>query len=397
MWKSVIGRTDAASFWGHVLTFKFSFTRRPLVGFLAVSFFLLPSSLQAWGERAHHAIGRMAALRITLGVDRKGLSLEEARLYRSLEKFYRNKAVEMGHVSNIPDIHWKGLDKKTRAENFPTHFLDADALVPASEVASLPLDYRKFLKRFHGKPNRIDGKKLDVYRNGTLPWRAQQLYDLMVQAFKKAKKADPGSPVYKKAVRSALTYGGLLSHFVGDASQPLHFSYDYDGYRAGNGGIHRYFEVEIVNILGPGLEVQVYEKMSGAAERFGLEQKLRALPEKHKVCGLMLALGQDSLEVLPKLFKIDTRVAVRRKSQDKTPAERVPPEEAVPKFKDMIEDRVALGAAVLARLWRSAWEDGGKPDLAPAHFYDYALSPAFITPDYDPAALRRIAHRLKSK
>lgn len=67
--------------------------------------------------------------------------------------------------------------------------------------------------------------------NGTAPWRIKQLYDLAVKAFK------------KKDYATGLQMAGTMSHYIGDLSQPLHVSKNYDGQNeTGNPGIHKFFE-----------------------------------------------------------------------------------------------------------------------------------------------------------
>ena len=52
---------------------------------------------------------------------------------------------------------------------------------------------------------------------GALPFRVWQLWDLMVSALK------------KKDVKTFVAAGGVMAHYVGDASQPLHTSYLHHG------------------------------------------------------------------------------------------------------------------------------------------------------------------------
>lgn len=47
---------------------------------------------------------------------------------------------------------------------------------------------------------------------------------------------------YNKLAFQMVIDMGLMGHFVGDTSQPFHTTADYDGYVAGHGGIHAYFE-----------------------------------------------------------------------------------------------------------------------------------------------------------
>ena len=55
-------------------------------------------------------------------------------------------------------------------------------------------------------------------QHGLLPFRAWQIYDAMVKSLKEGKVAE------------FLAAAGILSHYVGDACQPLHSSMYSDGY-----------------------------------------------------------------------------------------------------------------------------------------------------------------------
>ncbi|MBI4376202.1 MAG: hypothetical protein HY549_07100 [Elusimicrobia bacterium] len=330
----------------------------------------------AWGERGHHAIARIAAMRVATGTEDE----------KALAALFRSKAIQLGHLSNVPDTAWRNMDKETSALNGPTHYMDADYWT--DDIGSIPLDYQEAFKRFNGKPNKIDGKPIDLFQEGTLIWRSQQLYDLMVSEFHKAKTAAPGSAEYKRAVHQALVYGGLLAHFVGDASMPYHNSHDYDGAKTGHAGVHAYFEMETPDSDDPGLESAVYQGMPQSFASLKLEQEFSSggsRPAAH----LTRLLSERAFARLGELERLDGQLILER-SKGKSPAKRKPAQEALAAFRPMIVEQLAESSAVLARLWRGAWEQAGKPDLSEAKFWDYAHKPDFVVPSYDEAAVTRI-------
>lgn len=354
---------------------------------------LLPGRAAAWGERGHHAVARAAALRVLEGVEAGSWTPEG----KSLLAFFRSKAIQLGHLANIPDTYWRGLDKVRSAENAPTHFADADHWT--EDFDAIPLDYGAALAKFQGKPSLIDGSPVDLFETGTLYWRAQQFYGLLIDAFRRAKTA-PENGERKAAVKDALLYAGLMAHFIGDASMPYHNAADYDGFTAGNGGIHSYFETEALSSETPELEAAVFRRIPEAFRNFGVEAKFQ---QGGRWSGALLSreLGRQAFRRIPELRRLDDAFILERSTVTdggkRLAASRKPAEEAMEAFRPMIEEQLAFSAAVLARLWRGAWEQAGRPDLSKVHFWDYHHSPHFIPPDYDPDALRRIKERLKTK
>ncbi len=338
-----------------------------------------------WGERGHNVIARIAAMQILVGVDLSALAPEQAKAYLSLRDYFRQKALQLGHVANIPDTSWRGLGPEIESLNGPTHFLNADAWT--ANISSIPLDYAKAKTQVNGKASRFDGAPVDLFASGTIIWRAQQLYDLMAASLRQAAGEIPGSSDFKNDVQQALVYGGLMAHFIGDASQPYHNTSDYDGYGTGEGGIHSYFETAILNTETPELEFDVYQKTKDQYRAFRVNEKFSATTQS-PAAYLTRDLSAAAFARISELRKIDESLLLEH-SQASRPAKRKSPEMAASAFRPMIEEQLALSAAVLARLWRGAWESAGKPDLSKARSFDYAHKPDFVAPDYDPEALAR--------
>jgi hypothetical protein len=75
-----------------------------------------------------------------------------------------------------------------------------------------------------------------VERNGTLPWRTQEIFDKLVEAF-----AQTG-PYSRENIKF---FSAVLSHYVADGHVPLHAALNYDGQLTGQWGIHSRFETEL--------------------------------------------------------------------------------------------------------------------------------------------------------
>jgi hypothetical protein len=78
-------------------------------------------------------------------------------------------------------------------------------------------------------------------RAGRLPWRAQEVYDLLVAAF-----TDVGKPTAPYAADNARFLAAVLAHYVEDAHVPFHATVNYDGQATNQRGIHSRFEGALV-------------------------------------------------------------------------------------------------------------------------------------------------------
>ena len=77
-----------------------------------------------------------------------------------------------------------------------------------------------------------------VIKNGTVPWRAEEIYGMLRDAFKQLSTA----PFARDNVK---LFSSVISHYVGDSFQPFHAVMNYDGQMTNQHGIHSRFETEL--------------------------------------------------------------------------------------------------------------------------------------------------------
>jgi hypothetical protein len=75
-----------------------------------------------------------------------------------------------------------------------------------------------------------------VDKNGTLPWRTDEIYGKLVEAF--TQKASYSRENIK-------FFSSIVAHYVADAHVPFHASLNYDGQLTGQWGVHSRFESEL--------------------------------------------------------------------------------------------------------------------------------------------------------
>ncbi len=165
----------------------------------------VPVPAHAWGYEAHQFI-----------MDR-AIALLPAEL-RAL--FEANRAV-LVERSIDPDT-WQraGFD----AIESPNHFLNIDwEGYGKYPFAQLPRDLAAAIAKF--------GRE-QIERNGTLPWRAEEMHGNLRRAFQDyAKQGAFGR-------YAILQNSAWLAHYVSDAHQPLHSVVNYDGQLTGQRGVH---------------------------------------------------------------------------------------------------------------------------------------------------------------
>jgi hypothetical protein len=235
--------------------------------------------------------------------------------------FEKHRAMIVEH-SIDPDL-WRnvGFDEET-----PRHFLDLDAY-GAYPFNELPRDYDEAVLKFG--PEKIR-------ENGTLPWRTQEMYARLVQAFARQRDEDA---VY--GAEDVKFFAAVLAHYVADAHVPFHAVTNYNGQLSNQHGIHERFE---------------------GALFFRFRNKLRITPvarppSRHPRDDAFEALV-ESARLAPKVLAADAKAIGQRDVYDERYYETLFAE-ARPILEGRLEDAIAAVAAAI----NGAWEAAGKPKL----------------------------------
>lgn len=176
-----------------------------------------PASTGAWGLDVHRWITRRAI---------EGLPAPIRAFYMARIEFIVEHSVD-------PDL-WRVAALKTdRGDEDPNHFLDIDGLDEPRPFTGVPRDWDAYVKRYGAER---------ANRMGRLPWRAEEIYRLLVQRFQDAAK-NPNAPGY--SLENAAYLSAVLAHYVEDAHVPFHGVLNYDGQSTNQRGIHSRFESEL--------------------------------------------------------------------------------------------------------------------------------------------------------
>jgi len=167
-----------------------------------------PVPAAAWGTEVHKFITARAI----------------ALLPAEIRPFFEKYATTVVEHSIDPDL-WRTAGF---VEEPPRHFVDMDSYGPYP-FKELPHEYDAAVKRY--------GLEF-VTKNGTLPWRTEEIYTQLVDAF--TQKA----PYSRENLKF---FAAVISHYTADAHVPFHAAVNYDGQLTGQWGIHARFESDLFN------------------------------------------------------------------------------------------------------------------------------------------------------
>ncbi|AEV99573.1 hypothetical protein A4D02_27420 [Niastella koreensis] len=204
-----------------------------------------------WGEVGHYTIANIAALLVTDTKLKKLMSnnldlitFDQEILKKDSTIKKARKGLKYTPLADVPDLVWKIRGGKfQRSLENPNHFADMDK-TDSNGQRLLDLctgkgEAMKFLTpnewlSYYTDPAVRDSSK------GILPFRVWQIFLQMVEY---AANGD---------ATGFVSAAGVLAHYVGDACQPLHISYMFNGIPTSNGskkgdGVHEAFEAKLVN------------------------------------------------------------------------------------------------------------------------------------------------------
>ena len=267
---------------------------------------LVPQPLLTWGLDVHRLVtsGAIDVLPTTL------------------RPFYEKHRSFIVEHSVDPDL-WRNVGF---TEEPPRHYLDLDSY-GAYPFKELPRDRQAAIQKF--------GRE-KIEQEGQLPWRVDEIYGRLVQAFQQQKA---GSHPY--SLDDIKFFSAVISHYVSDGHVPFHAAKNYDGQLTNQHGIHSRFETEAVLrnqaqlIIRPAPPIAVSD-----AVQFMFEALLK------------------SFTLVDPVLKADRDAVRGREEYDDRYFEQF-----FGQVRPVLERRLSDSMTAVASMIVSAWEKGGRPDL----------------------------------
>ena len=202
----------------------------------------------------------------------------------------------------------------------PRHFVDMDAYGPYP-FKSLPHAYDDAVKQY--------GTEF-VQKNGTLPWRAEEIYQKLVEAFTQK------SPYSRDNIK---LFSSVLAHYEADGHQPFHAALNYDGQLTGQTGIHSRFETELFERYQARLQVAPKPPAPIANAR-----------------EFIFAALTGSFPLVQQVLDADKAAVAGREFYDDAYFDQL-----FMKVKPVLEQRISDSIGGAAALITAAWVEAGRP------------------------------------
>jgi hypothetical protein len=165
-----------------------------------------PPVARAWGNSGHRLINKLAA---------SSLPADVPAFLRSPEAI-----AEIEYLGPEPDRWRSPAEPELAAAQAPEHFINlelADALGP---LPSRRLDFEAKVFASGQRPEKI----------GLQPWEATEVWERLKAALREYRTLTAKHENTRPVEQAILFYAGWLGHYVGDGSQPLHTSIQYNGW-----------------------------------------------------------------------------------------------------------------------------------------------------------------------
>jgi hypothetical protein len=263
-------------------------------------------------------------------------------------------------MADVPDFFWKpgvGKQNHTRQWEGPNHFADMDQKdAHGNTLLSLTtstdfIDPDKWQDFYDSVNDILSGEPIAPKHRGLLPFRVWQIFDEMCQF-----AADGDA---QKFVCAA----GVLTHYVGDACQPLHISYLHDG------DPNRAFEYQFtkgkkagtteMRPLGQGVH-SAYEDAMVFAYRQEILDGLMRTPKAKKSEQITngFEAAQKTIDMMRNVFAQIPPMALVQAYVDVGKGGKASSDALWGAYGQKTINVMKQGAHLLAVLWESAWEAG---------------------------------------
>ena len=279
-----------------------------------------PPAARAWGNGGHRLINKLAA---------STLPADVPAFLRSPEA-----VAEIEYLGPEPDRWRSPAEPELSAAQAPEHFID---LEPADALGPLPhrrLDFEAMVFASGQRPEKI----------GLQPWETTEVWERLKAALREYRKLAAGHGDTRPVEQAILFYAGWLGHYVGDGSQPLHTTIQYNGWVGPNPNgyttghqIHWQFE-------GPFVDANLREP----------EVRAKMTPPKAiqgDIFDAYVAYLRQSKTYVERVYQLDKAGGFVGKGTAES--------------REFTAGRLAAGASMLRDMIYTAWLESAKPVADP--------------------------------
>jgi hypothetical protein len=290
---------------------------RRLAACSLIVFLFLPVPGFGWGSEGHRMINRLAA----------------SALPADVPAFLRSGAAvdEIEYLGPEPDRWRSHAEPELSTAQAPEHFID---LEPADALGPLPrnrLDFEASVFAHGERPEKV----------GLQPWETLEVWQRLKAAMREYRRQTAAKEDTHPVEEAIIFYAGWLGHYVGDGSQPLHTTINYDGWALKDNpkgfstahGIHWRFE-------GPFVAANIKE--SETAPKMTAPK-----PISGDIFDSYVAYLRHSATLVDTVYALDKTGAFENGG--------------TPESRAFTAERIAAGASELRDLIYTAWVESAKP------------------------------------
>lgn len=293
----------------------------------------------AWGAVGHRMLSRIAAQHLPADVP----------------LFLRDKQAQdtMAYLAPEPD-HWRSrAEDELNSTSTPDHFIDMEwadlADIPCTPNVdhcptnglTLPRKRFDYIRALQKAQLAHPDMKLTPESVGMQPWEAVEVYERIKIGLREYRKALAAHEDTKPLETAILFEAAWLGHYVGDGSQPLHATMQYNGWTGPNPNgyttehkIHSQFETIY---LTANIKQADVDKLVAAAKPKVLDD----------VWSDYLLYLRESNSQVEKVYQLEKTGAFK--------------DAGTPEGKSFTEARLALGAEELRDIIYTAWVKSADP------------------------------------
>ncbi len=168
-----------------------------------------------WGSDGHKMINRIAAE--SLPADAPAFLTAPVALN------------EIEYLGPEPDRWRSPAEPELNAVQAPDHFIDLEYADVIQPLPRRRYDFIEALGRYReAHPDQAEVETPE--KVGMQPWETNEVWERLKAGFRDYREAKAKGEDTKPEEAAVLFYAGWLGHYVGDGSQPLHVSRDYNGW-----------------------------------------------------------------------------------------------------------------------------------------------------------------------
>jgi len=276
---------------------------------LLLLFFVSVSPAFPWGPEGHEYINQSAALKAPVGM-------------ADFPSFFKShESIQIITYNGREPDRWKKLPGYGRGDGHSlAHYVNLDSTQDLPETRDHIIALQMYQERG------LDSRVL-----GLLPYYIIETYEKLRISFSEYRELVRQRSGTRPLEVNILYYAGLLGHYVGDGSQPLHTTTHHHGWvgenpngHAMDEGIHRRFEAEFVRNI--------------KADDF-LEM-LKTSSRLHNPFSEIIAYLKKTHSYMEKVYELDKAGAFS---------------EPTPESLRFVKERLAAASQMLLNLWYTAW------------------------------------------